>query len=205
MAIKKGKAKKAAKAPKKAKPKRAAAPKAPKPAKQPKVVKGKDDLVSEVVRELAGDDVIALVRALKNKSNVSEFKLADAIRQEINLTRNMLYRLYDHNLVSFIRRKDKKKGWYIYYWTFMPKRIKELAHNLKKIKLERLKERLEREKGTNFFSCPNKCIRLDFDQATEFEYKCPECGEILVQEDNGAKIAELQQQMHKLVKDIGAK
>lgn len=205
MAIKKGKAKKAAKAPKKAKPKRAAAPKAPKPAKQPKVVKGKDDLVSEVVRELAGDDVIALVRALKNKSNVSEFKLADAIRQEINLTRNMLYRLYDHNLVSFIRRKDKKKGWYIYYWTFMPKRIKELAHNLKKIKLERLKERLEREKGTNFFSCPNKCIRLDFDQATEFEYKCPECGEILVQEDNGAKIAELQQQMLKLVKDIGAK
>ncbi len=205
MAIKKGKAKKVAKAPKKAKPKRAAAPKAPKPAKQPKVVKGKDDLVSEVVRELAGDDVIALVRALKNKSNVSEFKLADAIRQEINLTRNMLYRLYDHNLVSFIRRKDKKKGWYIYYWTFMPKRIKELAHNLKKIKLERLKERLEREKGTNFFSCPNKCIRLDFDQATEFEYKCPECGEILVQEDNGAKIAELQQQMHKLVKDIGAK
>jgi transcription initiation factor TFIIE subunit alpha len=203
MAMKKGKAKKAAKAPKRAKPKKAA--KAPKPVKQPKVVKGKDDLVSEVVRELAGDDVLALVRALKNKSNVSEFKLADAIRQEINLTRNMLYRLYDHNLVSFIRRKDKKKGWYIYYWTFNPKRIRELAHSLKKSKLERLKERLEREKNTNFFSCPNKCIRLDFDQATEFEYKCPECGEILAQEDNAAKIAELQQQMHKLEKDIGAK
>lgn len=180
--------------------KRAAkAPKAPAPKK------GKEDLISEVVREVAGDDVIPLVRALKNKKNVSEFKLADAIRQEINLTRNMLYRLYDHNLVSFIRKKDKKKGWYIYYWTFNPKRVKELAQNLKKVKIERLHERLAREKSTNFFTCANKCIRLDFDQATEFEYKCPECGEILHQEDNREKIKELEQQIQKLAKELKAK
>ena len=182
--------------------KKAPAPKAPKTAK-PK--KGKEDLISEVVRELAGDDVIPLVRALKNKKNVSEFKLADAIRQEINLTRNMLYRLYDHSLVSFIRKKDKKKGWYIYYWTFNPKRIKELASNLKKIKIERPRERLAREKSTNFFTCANKCIRLDFDQATEFEYKCPECGEILQQEDNREKIKELEGQIVKIDKELKAK
>jgi transcription initiation factor TFIIE subunit alpha len=187
---------------KKAKPKarkKAKAPR-PKPAK-----KGKEDLLTEVIREVAGDDVLALVRALKNKKNVSEFKLASAIKQEINTTRNMLYRLYDQHLVTFIRKKDKKKGWYIYYWTFNPKRIKEIAKNLRKNKIERLKERLEREKSTNFFSCPNKCIRLDFDQATEFEYKCPECGEILHQEDNSTIIADIQKDITKLEKELTAK
>lgn len=168
-------------------------------------MKAADKFLAEVVTEVSGEDVLPLVKALKNKKNVSEFKLADAIDQEINLTRNMLYRLYDHNLVSFIRKKDKKKGWYIYYWTFNPKRIKELSKNLKKVKIERLNERLGREKSTHFYTCANKCIRLDFDQATEFEYKCPECGEILQQEDNSAKIKELQKDVMRLEKELKAK
>jgi len=168
-------------------------------------MKASDKILVEVIVEVAGKDVLPLVKALKNKKNVSEFKLADAIKQEINLTRNMLYRLYDHNLVSFIRKKDKKKGWYIYYWTFNPKRIKELVRNLKKTKIERLKERLIREKATNFFTCANKCIRLDFDQATEFEYKCPECGEILQQEDNAPRIKELEKELQKLEKELKLK
>ncbi len=168
-------------------------------------MKASDKFLAEVITEVAGEDVLPLVKALKNKKNVSEFKLADALDQEINLTRNMLYRLYDHSLVSFIRKKDKKKGWYIYYWTFNPKRVKELAKNLKKTKIERIGERLEREKSTNFFMCPNKCIRLDFDQATEFEYKCPECGEILHQEDNRQKITDLAKELQKLEKEIKAK
>jgi transcription initiation factor TFIIE subunit alpha len=182
---------------KKIKPKKAPMP-APKP-------KARDDALTEVIKEVAGEDVLPLVRALKNKKNISEFKLADSIKKEINLTRNMLYRLYDHHLVTFIRKKDKKKGWYIYYWTFNPKRVKEIVRNLKKNKLEKLRERLAREQSTNFFVCANKCMRLDFDQATEFEYKCPECGEILHQEDNSKIIADLQKEIEKLEKELKAK
>ena len=71
-------------------------------------------LIDNVVENVAGKDVLPLVKTLKNKKNVSEFKLADDIKEEINTTRNMLYRLLDNNLVSFVRKKDKKKGWYIY-------------------------------------------------------------------------------------------
>ncbi len=165
----------------------------------------KEDFLSEVIKEVVGEDVLPLVRVLKNKKNFSEFKLAETIKKEINIVRNMLYRLYDHNLVTFMRKKDKKKGWYIYYWTFNPKRVKELVRNLKKTKVEKLKERIEREKSTNFFTCANKCIRLDFDQATEFEYKCPECGEILQQEDNTKRIAELEKELQMLEKELRAK
>lgn len=159
-------------------------------------------LVEDVVGSIVGDDVLPLVKALKNKSNVSEFKLASTIRREINLTRNMLYRLYDHNLVSFMRKKDKKKGWYIYYWTFNIKRIKYLAEDLKRKRLEKLQERLHREQTTQFFSCKNNCIRLSFDQATDFEYKCPECGELLNQEDNAQKIEGIKLEIAELQKSL---
>ena len=159
-------------------------------------------VVEEIVSEVAGQDVIPLVKALKNKVNVSEFKLADNIKKEINLTRNMLYRLYDNNLVSFIRKKDKKKGWYIYYWTFNNKRIKDLVKTIKKRHLERFSERLHREKGTQFYICKNKCLRLDFEQSHDFSFKCPECGILLDLDDNSKKIKELQTAIIKLQKEL---
>ncbi len=161
-----------------------------------------DEEIEDVVSKVAGEDVVRLIKALKNKKNVSEFTLADSIKKEINLTRNMLYRLYDSSLVSFIRKKDKKKGWYIYYWTFNTDRIKYLAKQIKKQRLEQLKERLEREKSSSFFTCKNQCIRLNFEQATDFEFKCPECGELLDQVDNTQKKAELEKEIKKLEKEL---
>ncbi|HLD06552.1 MAG TPA: hypothetical protein VJC16_03390 [Candidatus Nanoarchaeia archaeon] len=150
-----------------------------------------EKVVDSVVSEVAGADVVPLVRALKNKSNVSEFILADKIDREINETRNMLYRLFDANLVTFMRKKDKKKGWYIYYWTFNARRVADLVWDIKKKKAERLRDRLKREQGSDFFVCKSSCIRLSFDQAVDFEYKCPECGQLMEQENNQQKIQEI--------------
>lgn len=168
----------------------------------PKNTKITSNIVDEVVSEVAGADVLPLVKALRNKSNVSEFKLADSMKKEINLTRNMLYRLYDNNLVSFIRKKDKKKGWYIYYWTFNQKRVKDLVSGIKKKKIERLQERLHREKNTQFYICSSKCVRLDFEQSHDFSFKCPECGLLMNLEDNANKIMELEAELGRVEKDL---
>ncbi|MBW2979538.1 transcription factor E [Candidatus Woesearchaeota archaeon] len=159
-------------------------------------------IIEEVITETAGADVLPLVKLLKNKKNVSEFKLAEALKIEINQARNMLYRLYNANLVSFVRKKDKKKGWYIYYWTFDLKRVKYLAKIIKRKRLEELKEKLAQEKSSQFFVCPNKCVRLDFDHAMSFEFKCPECGAIVQQEDNTEKIKKLEAEIKKLEEEI---
>lgn len=159
-------------------------------------------LIDEVVIEVAGQDVLPLVKILRSKSNVSEFKLATQMKREINLTRNMLYRLYDHNLVSFSRKKDKKKGWYIYFWTFNQKRVKDLVKDIKKKKYEKLLERLAREKNGQFYLCANNCMRLDFEQSHDFNFKCPECGSLLNVEDNAAKIKELQKELLALEKEV---
>ncbi len=161
--------------------------------------------IDEVIAQIAGEDVLPLVQALKNKKNVSEFKLAEKIKQEINITRNMLYRLYHANLVSFIRRKDKAKGWYIYYWTFKPKHIRYLAEDLKKQRLEKLRERVGREKDGHFFICQNKCMRLNFEQAMDFFYKCPECGQLMTQEDNAVMITRLEDDIRRLENDLSTR
>lgn len=161
--------------------------------------------IDGIICQVAGEDVLPLVKALKNRKNVSEFKLAESIKKEINLTRNMLYRLYDHNLVSFIRKKDKKKGWYIYYWTFNGTKIKDVIKNLKKNRLDNLKERLQRENSSQFYSCKHNCIRLDFEQSTDFEFKCPECGVLLNLEDNVKKKKDIQKEINRLQKELTIK
>ena len=159
-------------------------------------------LLEEVASRVAGEDVIPVVRALKNRRDVSEFTLASETKMEINLVRNMLYRLYNANLVTSIKKKDKKKGWYIYYWTLNIPRVRQLARNLMKERSIQLTERLAREKSSHFYMCPTQCIRLNFEQATDFEFKCPECGALLNEDDNTKKIKEIEKELKHLGKEL---
>jgi transcription initiation factor TFIIE subunit alpha len=156
------------------------------------------DLIDAVVAEEIGEDALPIVRALKNKNNFSEFKLADSLNRDVNATRNVLYKLYDLNLASFIRKKDMKKGWYIYYWTLLPENAKHLASVLNTQRQDAISERLTREKASSHFACKNKCIRLDFESAYEFGFKCPECGTIVSEEDNTEKIKQLEEELKKI-------
>jgi transcription initiation factor TFIIE subunit alpha len=159
-------------------------------------------MIEEVIMELIGEDALPLVDFLKDNKNVSEFQISTKTKIPVDKIRNQLYRLYNHNIVSFIRKKDKEKGWYIYYWTLNKDRIKFLTTDIKIKKVEKLKERLERENGSHFFACQYKCIRIDFEQATNFEYKCPECGELLMQEDNSEQILKIKEQIKNIEKQI---
>lgn len=154
--------------------------------------------VDDVIREVAGEDVVPLVNLIKKKKNISEFKIAELMKVNVNVVRNMLYRLYHKNLVSFVRKKDKKKGWYIYYWTFNAKRIGPLLDEIKKKRVEKLQEWIEREKNNFFFNCPGGCMRLDFEKAMDYGFKCPECGTLMLQENNSKKIKDLEDEIRAL-------
>ena len=157
-------------------------------------------IIVDVVGEVVGEDAIKVVEYLKDKKNISEFKIAEKINAEIHQIRNILYRLHSHNLVLYKRKKDRQKGWYISYWTFNKKRIKDIIKLLRKQKIEKYTERLEKEEDNKgcFFMCKNACIRMDFDQATEFEFKCPECGTLLDQQDNTRTIEFLRTKLKEL-------
>tara|TARA_B100001013_G_C24447457_1_gene378195 strand:- start:159 stop:668 length:510 start_codon:yes stop_codon:yes gene_type:complete len=162
-------------------------------------------VIGEVITEEVGPDVVLLVDQLKKKQNVSEFKLAEDIKIDIKETRNMLYRLYKSNLVSFSRKKDKQKGWYIYYWSFNTKDIKYLFIKHKINTVKKLNDRIKREKNNLFFMCDNRCIRFNFDQGMNFNFKCPECGVLMIQENNSSTIMELEKKIDLLNKEIEKK
>jgi len=162
--------------------------------------------ITETVKEIIGEDSLEIVEYLRDKKNISDFKIAEKTKRDIHEIRNILYRLYNHNLVSYYRKKDRQKGWYISYWTFNKKRIKDLMDNLHHSKIEKFTERLQEEelnKG-NIYMCPSACIRVNFDKATDFEFKCPECGTILNHQDNEKTITFLRDKIKELrtVKNI---
>ncbi|MBI2550002.1 hypothetical protein HYV83_02370 [Candidatus Woesearchaeota archaeon] len=159
-------------------------------------------LVGDLLREYFGDEVFNLIGELSKKRDYSEFKLAEALKMEVNETRNLLYRLHSLNLASFARKKDNKIGWYIYYWTFHDDLINDFLLRYKKSQLESLRERFLKEGKSDFYSCLNKCVRLDFDKACDFSFHCPECGELLGREAEGDE-KRLGSEMIKINAEIG--
>jgi transcription initiation factor TFIIE subunit alpha len=154
--------------------------------------------------ELVGEDAIPVVNFLKNRKDISEFIIAEKTKIEIHAIRNILYRMESLNLAKYKRRKNKEKGYYISYWTLNLKRIKDLLKKIEKEKLEKLKERLakEEENQNNMFICSKMCARLDFEQATNFGFRCPECGSLMQQQDNSKTIKNLRDKIKEMEKAI---
>lgn len=158
--------------------------------------------VEELILEIAGIDAVELVMLMVNKDYISEFKIAEKLDITVNKVRNILYRLQNYNLVDFIRKKDKKKGWYIYYWLFDLNLARKLIKELKENKLIYLKKRLKHEKEEAYYKCPNSCIRLNSMVAMEHNFKCDECGEILVIEDVSKSSVLIKKTIKQLEEDV---
>ena len=145
-----------------------------------------DKTIEEIVSDAVGEDSVRVIRFLNRKKDVSEFDISSGLEMEIQEVRNILYRLHSNNLVAYNRKKDNKKGWYISYWTFNKSRVKELIARMNRDKLEKFRERLEVE-STNlnsFFICPKVCTRMDFHNSSAVNFRCPECGTLMEQQDN---------------------
>ena len=58
--------------------------------------------------------------------------------------------------------------------------------------------RVEFEENHVFYVCPQGCVRLLFDEATETEFLCPMCGEDLVYYDNSRFVGVLKKRVEAL-------
>ena len=160
--------------------------------------------LNSLLKQIAGDEGVSLVEYIRGKENVSEFKIADKLKSTVNEIRSVLYKLQENNLVIFTRKKDKKKGWYIYFWTFVDSKADALALRNKRERLDILKMQLNKEEGNLMFSCPRKCIRCNFENGMELQFKCPECESVLTQEDNTKRVLLLKKEFNELEQQITA-
>ncbi|HLD12734.1 MAG TPA: hypothetical protein VJB87_04025 [Candidatus Nanoarchaeia archaeon] len=160
------------------------------------------EAIYQLTEEQLGKEALALLNHLYKKENVSEFKIAEKMKVTVNQVRSLLYRFQEKNLVTFTRKKDSKKGWYVYFWTLDMKETKALFLKVRKRQLIDQQQQLTMESQGAYFSCKSKCIRLPFEQALDIQFQCPECGEVLNQEQNPKTIEQLKKNIEQLHKDI---
>lgn len=165
-------------------------------------MKVSQQLINRYISEIAGSEALPIVKELRGNKVISEFKLAEKVDLEVNQTRSLLYKLYQVNLVEFTRKKDKKKGWYVYYWSFSSKHLDRFISKARKKRIELLRDRLKEEREGNFFSCEERCTRLDFSKAVDLEFKCPECGRLLDLVNREGKIEELEEELRTVQKEL---
>lgn len=146
------------------------------------------DKILDITNEIIGDEASQVVEFLYYNPGASEFDVSEGIGFAVSQIRSILYELKAKNLIDYDRRKDKEKGWYLYYWKVLPNNFEKVYISEKKEKLEQFKERLETEERSVFYLCPNFCKRLSFEDALENNFTCPICGALMNEENKSRKV-----------------
>jgi transcription factor E len=158
--------------------------------------------LKEIVVSLAGKQSEGIIDLFEGKKYVNEFIIAKKLNLTINQTRNILYKISDYGLVSFIRKKDKKKGWYTYFWKIeIMKSLEFLRENLLK-KMEQIQHQITSRKTKEFYVCEKCNIEFNEETALVHDFMCNECGEIMSRKDNTPALKEYNKELDKLRKEI---
>jgi len=181
-----------------------------KPSKKKKVVKklaevkkdsrpkpSDDPVLMEILARIAGGRGYDVAKELMGEE-ITDEEIAKRMGIRVNLVRKILYSLYENRVVSYHRVRDEHSGWYVYYWRIEPERAREYFNNNKRQLIQKLEDRLDTERNTNYFSCGNGDLKLPFELAVENDFKCPRCGDKLTPYDNSGVITALERQIESL-------
>jgi len=150
-----------------------------------------EKFLKEVVSIVVGKSAEEIADILNTTKHVNEFVISTKLDITINQTRNILYKLSDFGLVSHIRKKDKKKGWYTYFWKIEVLRALEFLKEEKLKKLGQINNQIYSRQTQEFYVCERCNIEATEENALLQDFTCPECGEVFTRKDNIKLIKEL--------------
>lgn len=159
-------------------------------------------LLHDLVEEMAGENTGRIVDILFGKRDVNEFSIAKKMELTINQVRNILYKLSADGLVSFIRKKDKRKGWYIYYWTLKTEKCMEKLEGSLLSKIENYRNILKSRETKRFYVCHSCGIEVGEEKALEHGFSCEECAEVYELSDNSGPIRETKARITRTEKNL---
>jgi len=170
------------------------------------VARRKNKELMELAMDMGGEEAVEVIKALEKKGEATDEELAEVTEIRVNTVRKVLYMLYDQGLAEFKRIRDKETGWYYYYWHLDTRRLPEILRSKKMTELKKLREMLEEETSEIYYWCGTTGHpKLTFDEAMEYEFQCPICGEMLMQYDNTQIVEELKQRIEELEIELGLK
>ncbi len=158
--------------------------------------------LGEVLVIIAGKQAEELSNLLNDKKYINEFSIAKKMDLTINQTRNLLYKISDFGLVSFIRKKDKKKGWYTYFWKIETLKCLEFLKNILLKKIGQFTHQIKSRETKRFYICERCNIEFNEENALLHNFTCNECGDIFVTKDNTKLLRELNKRLDKLKREL---
>ena len=163
-----------------------------------------DTTLLKVAGALGEQEAIKLIDILKDSEEITDDEIANKTGIRLNFVRKILYKLYDHSLVSLRRTRDPKTGWFIFHWKLQPDQLEGFVLSQKRRVLEKLNTRLEYEKNHDFFYCYTPgCKRVPFEEAVELVFKCSTCGKPLMHYENDKLAQSLTKKVETLRKELG--
>ena len=153
-----------------------------------------DTEVHEILTNITDDDEnsVSIVKCMLDGKTTDE-EIAEVTEIRLNIVRRVLYKLYDAGIASYKRSKDPETQWYTYNWTFEKEKVFEIKDENDEKFSNYVNEELEYEEGNMFFVCKSNEHRYNFDEASENNFTCGECGEPLEYHDNSDRIDELRE------------
>jgi transcription initiation factor TFIIE subunit alpha len=163
-----------------------------------------DATLTKVATAMGEEEAAHLIDHIKNGDETTDDEIANKTGIRLNLVRRILYKLYDHSLVSLRRTRDPKTGWFIFHWKLQPDQLEGFILSQKRRVLEKLNVRLEYEMTHDFYYCNTPgCIRIPFEEAVELVFHCSICGKPLVHCGNEHLVEILSEKVGQLRKELG--
>ncbi|MCX6748265.1 MAG: hypothetical protein NT076_01550 [Candidatus Pacearchaeota archaeon] len=157
-------------------------------------------LLNDIVIETAGKQAGEIVKMLFGKKDVNEFLVAKKLKLTINQVRNIFYKLSNFGLVSFMRKKDRRKGWYTYFWTLNTEKALELLEKRLEKEVENLRQQLKSRETKRFYVCKTCKREVSEENALQHEFTCQECGEVYHLNEDEKILADLKNEISKIEK-----
>ena len=168
-----------------------------------------DEELIKVANLFGGDEAVTVVNSLKALGEGTDETITNDCKTRfnkeirLNTVRKILYKLYDHGLVSCTRVRDEKTGWFIFYWRLQPDQIDAFIRSRKKRALDKLRQRLDYERNHSFFICKTDGdVRVTFEEAMETSFKCAKCGNQLESVENADMITVLERKTEQLEAEL---
>lgn len=139
-----------------------------------------EDPFIRIASMIGGDEYLKVARSLLKAGDATDEEIASSTGLRINMVRKVLYDLFGKSLITGIRVKDERKGWFVYRWRTRREEVESFIENQKKKIADRLQQRLDYENASDFYHCKNDdCSRVTFEDALEGMFKCTSCGSVL--------------------------
>jgi transcription initiation factor TFIIE subunit alpha len=158
-----------------------------------------DPAIQEIITDVTNDEEnsVTIIKSMLGGKTTDE-EIAEETEIRLNIVRRILYKLYDAGIASYKRSKDPETQWYTYTWKFEEDKVAEIIEKKFEKYYHDIKESLEYEEENMFFVCLSNGHRYNFEEASENNFSCGECGEALEYQDNSAIITELKEIKEKM-------